>query len=161
LEPSEIHHALAQLPFPLIISTCHDRLMTRALEHAGKAPFVYRYNFKGDRRGNPDFLVPGSERTPVVYHLFGSCDDPNSLVLSENDLLEFLIAVIAETSPIPNCLLRVLRSKEGVDFLFVGFGIRHWYLRVLLKVLVKNLSPQSKGSAVALEPLLRMTPEFD
>ena len=41
----------------------------------------------------------------------------------------------------------------GQSFLFVGFGIRHWYLRVLLKVLVRALELHRTGSAIATEPL--------
>jgi TIR domain len=43
--------------------------------------------------------------------------------------------------------------RVGQSFLFVGFGIRHWYLRVLLKVLVRALELHRTGSAIATEPL--------
>jgi hypothetical protein len=160
LRPSAIHDALALLPFPLIISTCHDRLMAQALKLASRPPVVYRYNLRGDRRDNPEFAIPGVESTPVIYHLFGSFEEPQSLILSENDLLDFLIAVVAEQPPMPNSLRRALQ-RQGLNILFVGFGIRHWYLRVLLKVLIRSLSLGRSGSAVALEPLLQATPEFD
>ena len=160
LRPSAVHEALAQLPFPLIISTCHDRLLAQALKHANKAPVVYRYNFRGDKRANPEFRLPSGEGALVVYHLFGSCDEPQSLVLSENDLLDFLVAVISGGSPMPNSLRAALQQSD-INFLFVGFGIRHWYLRVLLKALIRSLSLGRSGSAVALEPLLQTTPKFD
>jgi TIR domain/SIR2-like domain len=160
LEPSAVHKVLALLPFPLIISTCHDRLLADALKQAEKTPVVYRYNLRGDRGDNPEFAVSGAEGTPVVYHLFGTFEEPQSLVLSENDLLDFLIAVISERPPMPNSLRRALQ-RPGVSLLFVGFGIRHWYLRVLLKALVRSLLLGGSGGAVALEPLLHEEPEFD
>ncbi len=160
LTPSNVHRVLAGAPFPLIISTCHDRLLADALQQAQKAPISYRYNLRGDRGDNPGFVVPGAASTPLVYHLFGTFEDPQSLVISENDLLDFLIAVISERPPLPDSLRRALQ-RPGVSLLFVGFGIRHWYLRVLLKALVRSLMQGRSGNAVALEPLLHGMPEFD
>jgi SIR2-like domain len=107
--PSEVHAALAALPFSLILTTCQDDLLAELQE-------------------------------------------PGSLVLSENDLLDFLVAIVAERPPLPNSLIRALK-RVGQSFLFVGFGIRHWYLRVLLKVLVRALELHRTGSAIATEPL--------
>jgi len=41
-------------------------------------------------------------------------------------------------------------------FLFVGFGIEHWYLRVLLKMLVRTLELNRSGVSFALEPALHL-----
>jgi hypothetical protein len=160
LVPSAIHLALSRLPFPLIISTCHDQLLLDALKQCGKSPVAYRYNLRGDRGENPEFASSGSPSTPILYHLFGVFEEPQSLVLSENDLLDFLVAIISERPPVPTGLHRALQ-RPGVSMLFVGFGIRHWYLRVLLKALVRSLSIDRSGNAVALEPLLQNVPDFD
>jgi len=160
LEPSAVHRALALLPFPLILSTCQDRLLTDALQQAAKTPTTYAYNIRGDRSDNPEFVVPGAPHAPLVYHLFGTFDEPQSLVISENDLLDFLIAVVSERPPLPNSLRRALQ-RPGVSLLFVGFGIRHWYLRVLLKALVRSVRFGRSVDAIALEPLLHHTPDFD
>ena len=97
----------------------------QALKAAGKEPIVQRYHLRGDKRDNTEFMLPGSPRTPVVYHLFGDAQEPGSLVLSENDLLDFLVAIVSERPPLPNSLVRALK-RVGQSFLFVGFGIRHW-----------------------------------
>lgn len=154
--PSNVHAQLASLPFSLILTTCQDDLMTRALKDAGKEPIVERYNLRGDKRDNPEFPLTGSPRAPLVYHLFGDAGEPASLVLSENDLLDFLVAIVAERPPLPNSLVRGLK-RVGQSFLFVGFGIKHWYLRVLLKVLVRTLELHRTGSAIATEPLRGLT----
>jgi len=154
--PSDVHARLASLPFSLILTTCQDDLMARALRAAGKEPIVQRYNLRGDKRDNPEFPLTGSPRTPLLYHLFGDAGEPASLVLSENDLLDFLVAIVAERPPLPNSLVRALK-RVGQSFLFVGFGIKHWYLRVLLKVLVRSLELHRTGSAIATEPLRGLT----
>ena len=143
---------LAALPFSLIVTTSQDSLLEQALKAAGKAPVTQRYHLRGDKRENPEFVVPGSPASPVVFHLFGSAEEPSSLVLSENDVLDFLIRVVSERPPLPNSLLRVLK-RIGQSFLFVGFGIRHWDLRILLKMLLRALELNRSGPAVAAEPL--------
>ncbi|MCI0590733.1 MAG: TIR domain-containing protein [Gammaproteobacteria bacterium] len=162
LEPSATHRQIASFPFPLILSTCHDQLLEMAfrLEGIGKSPVIYRYNLRGDRQENPEFARPGSLDSPLIYHLFGYFEDPQSLVLSENDLLDFLLAVISGNPPLPNSLRRALQ-RNGASFLFVGFGIRHWYLRVLLKALVRGLALGRTGSSVAVEPLLQGVPDIE
>lgn len=150
--PSDVHTTLASLPFSLVLTTCQDDLLTRALQAAGKDPIVQRYHLRGDKRDNPEFLLSSSPQAPLVYHLFGDAREPGSLVLSENDLLDFLVAIVAERPPLPNSLIRALK-RVGQSFLFVGFGIRHWYLRVPLKVLVRALELHRTGSAIATEPL--------
>jgi hypothetical protein len=150
--PSTVHEQLAALPFSLIVTTGQDSMLEQALKAAGKAPVTQRYHLRGDKRENPEFVVPGSPASPVVFHLFGSAEEPSSLVLSENDVLDFLIRVVSERPPLPNSLLRVLK-RIGQSFLFVGFGIRHWDLRILLKILLRALELNRSGPAVAAEPL--------
>ena len=92
-------------------------------------------------------------RRRFVYHLFGDAQEPGSLVLSENDLLDFLINIVSERPPLPNSLVRALK-RSGQSFLFVGFGITQWYLRVLLKVLVGPSSSIEPAAGIqATEPL--------
>ncbi|MFY9918461.1 MAG: toll/interleukin-1 receptor domain-containing protein [Mycobacterium sp.] len=155
--PSQIHTALAELPFSLILTTCQDDLMARALEAAGKAPIVRRYHFDGDGRDNPEFPLANSPQAPLVYHLFGNAQEPNSLVLSENDLLDFLIAIVADRPPLPSSLNGALKRGRQ-SFLFIGVGITQWYLRVLLKVLVRSLGlHRSASNTIATEPLLGLS----
>ena len=149
---SDVHKALASLPFSLILTTCQDTLLTHAMEDTGKKPIIQRYHLRGDKRDNPEIVLSGAANAPLIYHLFGHAQEPASLVLSENDVLDFLIAIVSERPPLPNSLLRTLK-RVGQSFLFVGFGIRHWYLRVLLKVVIRALELHRSGSAIATEPL--------
>jgi hypothetical protein len=156
---SDVHKALALLPFSLILTTCQDGLLRDALQTANKKPITQRYHLRGDKRDNPEFLLPDSPDTPLVYHLFGDMHEPASLVLSENDLLDFLIAIVSERPPLPNSLVRALK-RTGQSFLFVGFGVKQWYLRVLLKVIIRTLELHRTANAIAAEPL-RGLPALD
>ncbi len=128
--PSPVHEQLASLPFSLIVTTSQDAMLSQALKDAGKIPVTQRYHMRGDKRDNPEFALPCSPASPVVFHLFGSAEEPSSLGASENDVLDFLIRVVSERPPLPNSLLRALK-RVGQSFLFVGFGIKAWDLRLL------------------------------
>jgi TIR domain/SIR2-like domain len=164
LKPSRDHQAIASLPFRLIVTTCHDQLLAAALTEADKTPLVFRYHFKGDtgdERENRTF-PRATPKEPVLYHLFGTSQEAQTLVLSENDLLDFVVAMVSDRPPVPTWLRRELQTPE-VSLLFVGFGISHWYQRVLVKALIRFLSGGSfkKDAAVhvALDPELQTVPD--
>lgn len=146
--PSSLHAALAAFPFSLVLTTCHDHLVAQALQAAGKNPQRNSYHFAGEPRDNEELPATLTPEAPVVYHLFGEFSDPNNLVLTENDLLDFIIHVISGRPKLPDSLKSALRNKT---FLFVGFGIKHWYIRVLLKLLIRTL--ELGGGSIALEAL--------
>ena len=107
---------------------------------------------RGDKRDNPEFIFPVLTMRLWSTTFSEMSDEPGSLVLSENDLLDFLIAIVSERPPLPNSL-RCALKRTGQSFLFVGFGIKQWYLRVLMKVLVRALELHRTASAIATEPL--------
>jgi hypothetical protein len=142
---SDLHRDLAALPFSLVVSSSHDSWMQNAFSGEGKTPLVGFYNYRGAKRDCPQL---GSLDTPLVYHLYGCTNEPRSLVITENDLLDFLVAVVAKDPPLPAPIVSEFQKKD-ISFLFLGFGIRHWYLRILLHVLKLNTEVRS----FAFEPL--------
>lgn len=142
---NEMHMDLATLPFSLIITSTPDTMFCEALKKGGKPPIIERYNFRGQ---NPDIVPKGSVEKPLVFYLYGTVDEPESMVLTENDLLDFLMAVVLKNPPLPNNIMSELRNKNN-SLLFLGFGFKNWYLRILLRVL------QGRGKesrSFALEP---------
>jgi hypothetical protein len=128
---SDLHRDLAALPFSLAITTTPDNMLCEAFRQQGKDPFIAHYNFRGV---NPTMAPTGTPKTPLIFYLYGMTDEPDSLVLAENTLLDFLAAVIAKNPPLPNNILSELRDKNK-SLLFLGFGFKQWYLRILLHVL--------------------------
>ncbi|HYK01034.1 MAG TPA: toll/interleukin-1 receptor domain-containing protein [Thermoanaerobaculia bacterium] len=143
--PSPIHSTLASLPFYLVISAAHDDLLAEALRARNKPPVTARYNYKGN---NPGVVTMGQVESPLIYHLYGHSTEPESLVLTEGDLLDFLVAIVSDVPPLPHNIKSELQ-KKGKSFLFVGFGIRQWYVRILLHVLKLK---RAETRSFALEP---------
>ena len=153
LGPGALHAALAGLPFPLVLTTCHDGLLQKALAARDKPAVTYAYHYRGEPRDILELAEAPECDRPAVYHLFGNSANPDSLVLTENDLLDFIRNLISARPKLPDSLKSQLRDKT---FLFVGFGIRHWTIRFLLKLLIRALDLSS--GAVALESFGEMDP---
>ncbi len=147
-EVSEMHSHLASLPFNLIINATPDERITQALIQEGKEPLESYYNFHGDKR---DFINWDPLKHPLVYYLYGSIKNPESLVITENDLLEFLVSIITKDPALPSNISSEFRDKHNC-FLFLGFGFKNWYLRILLYVLLGGKEKKAKeGPSFALE----------
>jgi hypothetical protein len=141
---SELHQNLSSLPFPLVITSTPDNMFYNALKKHGKNPIVERYHFSSTN--NCEIVAEGTEKEPLIFHFFGTIDEPDSLVLTEDDILDFLVAVLKKPS-LPDNIISTLRAKNK-SMLFLGFGFKYWYLRVLLHV----LKMRSKGNrSFALE----------
>lgn len=159
-DPAEPHRLLASLPLPLYLTTNYDDFMLRALERAGKRPRRAICPWYLGSRSDPEvFEVEPAERTaqPVVYHLHGSFDDPKSLVLTEDDYLEFLIGLAmdraaARQQVIPAYVLEALSTKP---LLFIGYSLRDWTFQVLFRGVLRAISPvqHRRHVSVQLAPL--------
>ena len=87
------------------------------------------YDFRGERS-----VRQGTIEQPLIFDLYGSLRDPSSLIVTESDLLAFLIRVIRREPPLPSSITAKLRN-ELTTFLFVGFGFQKWYIRILFHAL--------------------------
>ncbi len=144
-DTTELHQCLAQLPFSYCISITPDEFMRNAFLNQGKAPTEAFYHF---RQTQPLTVTP-SQQSPLIYQLYGSLSDSRSLVLTETDLLDFLVNIIAGSPELPPQLSTLL-CDNNTSFLFIGFGFHRWYLRILLHVFRKQLNNNPLKS-VALE----------
>jgi hypothetical protein len=138
------HIDLAQLPLPLFLTTTPDNLLYTALKGAGKNPQVvicpwneYVEQVESIYDQEPDYF-PTPER-PLIYNLFGKLDEPDSVVLTEDDYFDFLIGVTGNKDLIPPVVRRALTDTA---LLFLGFQMDDWNFRVLFRSI---LSRQGSG----------------
>ncbi|HLP47417.1 MAG TPA: SIR2 family protein, partial [Candidatus Kapabacteria bacterium] len=144
-----LHQNLAELGFYLIITTTPGNMTYEALTRK-KTPIKDYYNFRGNK---PENVKMGTVESPLMYYLYGSVDNAKSLLLTENDLLDFLASLISKKPPLPDNILSEFQD-ENKSFLFLGFGFRHWYLRILLHALQGGHKRESLSFA-----LEQFTPE--
>jgi hypothetical protein len=151
--PEEPHGLLADLPLPVYITTNYDDLMVRALKSRGKTPVQEICRWKEclmqHKPALSDF-VPTPEK-PLVYHIPGCYEIPESLVLTEDDYLEFLVTISAEQDRLPP---RIQEAFTGTSLLLLGYRVTDWDFRVLFRMLAGYLgrSISRKHISVQLVP---------
>ena len=143
---TKVHEDLASLPFYLIINASHDHYYKSALINSDKKGINFNcYNFRGSEH---EITHEISCDNPFVYYLYGMSYEPESLVLSENDLVDYLIKVISKNPRIPSYITTEFQKTHKM-FLFLGFGFKNWYLRILLQVLFgESGSRESRSFAI-------------
>ena len=142
-QTSDFHRDLAALPFTLCLTTTPDNFMAQAFREAGKVPIEEFYHFRKHRQA---VLSETKPPHPIVYGLYGHLQEPESMVLTETDLLEFLVNVVRDAPPLPPFIAGQLADPQ-TSFLFLGFGFQRWYMRVLLHVL-QTFGHRNKSLAV-------------
>ena len=67
---------------------------------------------------------------PILYNLFGSIADENSLITTYDAFFNFFISVIGEEHKLPLELQN--RLTEANFFVFIGFDLTKWYIPLLM-----------------------------
>jgi hypothetical protein len=134
--PDEPYRILASLPLSIYINTHYYAFMTRALmsQHREPQPMICRwYDTRPVEEGAdvPANYEP-TPACPLVFHMFGHVTEPRSLVLTEDDYLDFL----AQTSERPELIpIFVQNAMTNYSLLFFGYQVRDLDFRVLLRSL--------------------------
>jgi len=131
---------LASLSLPVYITTDQSNLLATALREAGKEPQICLCPWNEDVLLRPELVKVASEpdaQHPLVYHLFGNLQEPDSLVLTEDDFFDYLIGVTRNNEQIP---LIVRDRLTDSSLLFLGFRMEDWYFRVFFRTLMDTLS---------------------
>jgi hypothetical protein len=135
--PNQPHTILANLNLPIYISTTYDGFMTAALKHLKKDPQRELCRWNSELlRTQPSILDTGYQPTPanpLVYHLHGHYETPESLVLTEDDYMDFLVNISSQEHELPP---RIQQALSGSSLLFVGYSPLDWDFRVLFRGLV-------------------------
>ena len=176
--PKVLHGKGYPVDYPLIVTTNYDDLMERAFEEIDQPYDVVSYMAEGDDRGKflhwpaagttavgssldePTVIdVPNQygglslKERPVVFKIHGAIDrsvggEWDSYVITEDHYIDYL-ARIDPASLIPATLLAKLRRNH---FLFLGYSLSDWNLRVILHRIWGEQKLSWQSWAVQLDP---------
>jgi hypothetical protein len=151
---SSPHRVLASLRLPLYITTNYDSFMSQALSvELGSKPDAVKvalcnWHLARKKRIKAD-LQPTSE-APVVFHLHGHFSDPNSIVITEDDYLEFMSLIVARKNLIPTAVEEAFGNSA---FLFIGYALEDINFKVIFQKLAQYFPANSyTHAAVQLNP---------
>jgi len=151
--PVEPHATLASLPISVYMTTNYDPFMTEALKAAGKNPHRELCRWNNFIKDSPSIFDddPGFEPSPaepVVFHLHGHDKFAESLVLTEDDYLDFLVSISKDSELLPH---QMRRSLTGTSLLFVGYSLTDSSFRVLFRGLVTSLEQSLRRISVTVQ----------
>lgn len=156
-QSDEPHGMLADLPLPIYITTNYDNFMTLALQDRNRNPNreISRWNefierevpsVFGDKNNKVEYNP--TPANPLVYHLHGGCDFVQSMVLTEDDYLNFLVNLSSDKDFLPAPVRSALASTS---LLFIGYSLSDWNFRVLFRGLVGSLGSSLGYPSVAVQ----------
>lgn len=139
-EPENPLRILAELPLPVYVTTSYYQFLEEALKAANKDPrteICYWHEVLQDSvpsvfADDPNYKP--TENEPLVYHLHGLDAYPASLVLSEDDYLDFLVRISQDPKAIHP---RIGQAMTDSSLLLLGYNLRGWDFRVLCRGLIK------------------------
>ena len=158
---------LADLPFTTYVTTAQDDLLVRALRarstaRAGKQiarkPRLDHCRWS-DALGSSSLATIFEEdpryqpsvEEPFVFHLHGQVAVDDSLVITEDDHLDMLVATARYPARVPAIVQRALR---GGPLLFIGHPLADWNFRALLRSLCGgDFTGLQHGSVMVHAPL--------
>jgi hypothetical protein len=156
------HRLLADLPIKTYVTANYDPLLYVALKRgrvngATRAPRREYCHWKGAEKAvemPPDYNKASTIAAPTVFHLFGVDNNTASMVLTEDDYLEFIRNVAwssdADCWRIP---AQIRLDMTESMLLFLGFRAFDLNFRVMFKAVILNLRSQRDRYAVLqLEP---------
>jgi hypothetical protein len=85
---------------------------------------------------------------PVVFHLHGHDEKPESMVLTEDDYLDFLVNTAGDPKIVP---ARIQQALADTSLLFIGYSLEDWNFRVLYRGLVANKARSARYVSVTVQ----------
>jgi Effector-associated domain 11/SIR2-like domain len=127
---------LAKIPLPFFVSINPDDFLYQTLKKWGydKARMAY---YRGRQHGNEPIETEPTIEEPLIYNLFGSFKEYQSMILDYSDMHNFLQTIFK----MPEWGLPPVVSKRLQDagiFVFLGFDFNKWYTQLLLKIIRKD-----------------------
>ncbi len=147
----DVHGLLAELPLPVYVTTNYDDFLVRALKAKGKDAQrdVCRWNAEIRRlpsiTEDPSYS-PSVDR-PFVFHLHGHAELPRSIVLTEDDYIDFLMNMSGVIPP------RVQEAFSGASILFLGYRLADVNFRLLFRTMVHFMERTTSFSHVSVQLL--------
>ena len=152
-DPNEVHRVLASLNLPLYLTTNFVSFMTDALAALGRKPTreLCRWNERLDGlpsifEDRPDYVPTPDE--PLSYHFFGTDDEPDSVVLTEDNYFDWLVKVSAEPERVPPV---IQAAMTNTSLMFLGYSMHDIEFRVIMRGLVATRGQRRNFKHVAVQ----------
>ena len=151
LDRDDPHGILASLPLPVYLTTNWDSLMTMALKARGREVVeeVARWNSEVTRRTDRFKANPPSPERPLVFHLHGHIGMAASMVLTEDDYVNFVAALARDFNTVVPPIVQDALTFSSL--LFIGYSLTDWNFHVLFRLLMRLMADAPKRLNVSVQ----------
>lgn len=126
-EPCTYFNTMVRLPFNTIVNMVPDEFICNALDNQGYEFVKDHYDYTS----NTNSTAALSEEMQLVYNLFGTYDNPQSVAVTEKDQLSLVKNIVAGKPALPTSLITRFKDRNK-SFLFLGFNFNDWYFRLII-----------------------------
>ncbi len=135
---------ITDLPLHLILYFSPDYRLRDAFKSAGK-DYEFASLDKNPERDKSSWKenVEGSKEKPLIFNMLGEINASDSLVMTYDDLFEYMEAII-EYKRMPHYIK--LKIKQAKHFIFLGMPLDKWYFHLFMRVLDMHLHPGKSKS---------------
>jgi hypothetical protein len=150
---SEPHRVVTDLRLPLYITTNYDRFILDAMEHSNRrepgrartprsviCPWhlsegeLRRQRSRRNSQASPE--VEATPDAPLIFHMHGRIDMLDSMVLTEDDYLDFLMRISEDQDLMPP---RVEEAFASSSLLFLGYSLEDMNFKVIFRKLASYM----------------------
>lgn len=152
---------LAEFPITTFLTTNYDDLMTQALRSASRDPQVATSQLIDGTSVPSDVPAEPTRGNPLVYHLHGNWDQPDKIVLTDDDYMDYQLSMISaaasgDRKPLPDQVVKAITSSP---MLLIGYSLQDWAFRVLYRSLLNGVRRKRRSISVQLTAELGPHPE--
>lgn len=129
----ELYRKIAEIPFSLVFTLTPDDLLQQVFKEM-KINYQFDFYLKNQPSRQVETTITPTANSPLLYNMFGYIQNRDSLVLTHDDLFDYLNSVLAESSMHPD-IRQTIKKME--NFIFLGISFDKWYMKLLLKMLYR------------------------
>ena len=125
---------IAQIPFSLIINLTPSKYIQKAFQNSA-INFPFYHDFY-DKSGiiQKEYIKPTKEK-PLIYNLLGNVDKDESLILTHDNLFDYLDSFFAKNKMHNDLKTHIQNAHYHI---FLGLPTDKWYTQLLLRILKLN-----------------------
>lgn len=155
-QPDNPFFIMANLPIPVYLTTGYHTLLEQALKLAGRQPVTDYYRWNDDLDQTPKeeqtaYLHQPSVQEPLVYHLHGIDQVPDSLVMTEENYLEFYERASTDLNRQDGFPVPVRNALTKNSIMLLGYDLQSWAFRVVFRGPIRALFTLRRPLSLAIQ----------
>ncbi|HVF49675.1 MAG TPA: SIR2 family protein [Pyrinomonadaceae bacterium] len=152
-DPNEPHRVVADLRLPVYITTNYDDFMMQALkrdipQRTPQQEICKWYMARRRQQAAPEPILDPTPDKPLVFHLHGTLTNIESMVLTEDDYLDFLMFISEDQQLIPP---RIEQAFTESSLLFMGYSLDDMNFKVLFRKLASYMQRNEGARHVSVQ----------